>query len=240
MDALRNAFDHRHATCRRKCRSVAEKSSMGLVASAANETAEDASRAAEQVSSTGSVPLLNGTGHGSRRQFGAVRRDALRPHGMARVGRQADLHRPCRGRTDGITRLQPGGPLFFFFFFFFFLKIFPLLLIPRPDSPSAGNRYAIHSAPLCRGIALPHHSGGPIEPERFRLGPFPDNSEACRAWISGRAVSNRRPRHLPRSQWQAMDLPNEIGHARSQSPSAPGSRSSTTLLPPQPSALALG
>jgi len=58
-----------------------------------------ASAAAEQEPARGSVPLVMGRGM-AEALMGARRDRPPPPHRMARVGRQADSHRPCRGADD--------------------------------------------------------------------------------------------------------------------------------------------
>jgi len=131
------------------------------VASPLKNGARMASRQLSKEQHTGSGAAVDGRGHGSRRQL-ARRRDApTRRTAWQGSGRQADLQPSLRGRNDGKTRLKP-----------------PSSIALVDSTAGFPKRLAIvrRSTPLpfwSEGIALPHHSGGPDEPERSGFGPFP-------------------------------------------------------------------
>jgi len=155
-----------------------------------------ASGEAEQEQHRDRLPLLMGRAW-QQTQLARAGRDAYADRMGKRVGRQADLHRPCRGADDGKT---PPAPL-------------NVRVIHRPDSPSARHRLRrFHSAPfVAGGIALPTIAGGPDEPDWLRLGPFPI-TRSCRA-MDQQASFSKDAHGICPDQWAAMDLPREIGHA---------------------------
>jgi len=159
-------------------------------------------------SSTGSCRLLMGRGWAADDQLARGGERPLPPHRMAK-GRPSG--RTCTvlaaRRTMGTAQPPSANRCLF---------------DPPPGFPSAGNRYAIHSAPLCRGHRpYPTIHGGPDEPERSGFGPFPI-TRSCRAWISGRALTDAtNAAQIPVAHGIC---PRNIGHAEAKS-FRPGSRS---------------
>jgi len=215
---LRKLLDHRRATCSRKCRSVAERELHGpLWPRPLRERRGWPSRQLSRAAGIGAA--VDGTGHGSRRQWRARRDGPYPPHAMARVGPQPDLHRPCRGADDG-KNPPPAASLI-------------ALVIPPPGFPKRCNRLRDPlRSPFVEGIA-PTQT---IPVDRMSLSAFsglarPHNS-VLSAHGSAPSSPTDAPEFCPRSPVASNGIAHENWACKKPSPSAPVPEQ-TTLAPPQ-------